>query len=96
MPVTYTNTPDSNWDKVYKALANPKFDFRTVSGISGETGLGIDEVQRLLDEHKGEVRIAYATDSKGRLLYTLQSRPKTFQEYLSTFKTVVSSSSTST
>lgn len=85
--------PNSPWDRVQRALANPKYEFRTLSGITRETGLKPDQVHKLLDQHKDEVRVAYSTDREERLLYTLWVRPIKLQEYLSIIKTFVSSSS---
>lgn len=96
MVATSSNVSDSHWDRVHNALANPKFEFRTVAGIARETGLDADEVQRLLSQHEEEIRIAYSTDKEGRLLYTLRDRPQRFREVISTVKTIVSSSSSST
>lgn len=96
MAETTSAPPMSTWNRVFDALANPKFDFRTVTGISRETGLEAHEVQDLLDKHKKEVRVAYYTDSKGRLLYTLRTRPLNIKDMLSTVKIIASSTSSST
>ena len=88
-----STVPNTPWDRVQMALANPNYEFRTLSGISRETGLKPDQVQKLLDQHKDKVRIAYSTDREERLLYTLLDRPIKLQEYMSIIRTFVSSSS---
>lgn len=88
-----TNIPNDPWNRVHEALANPRFDFRTITGISRETGLEPDEVQKLLTLHEQEVRVSYSTNRKGHALYTLRDRPQKLQEIISNVKTIVSSSS---
>ena len=95
MPVMDTTGPENPWDKVHRALANPKFDFRTVLGIARDTGLEASEVLMLLNDQSSEVRIAYSTDKKGNLLYTLRNRPKSLQESISNVITIVSSTTSS-
>lgn len=85
-----TNEPP--WERIRNALANPKFDFRTASGIARETGLETAEVVRLLNEHSSQVRIAHSTNKKGSLLYTLRNKPKSFQESFSDIINIISSS----
>ena len=66
------------WFKVQAALDDREWDFRTVDGIAGETGLAPDTVVRLLGEHRSELRQILLRD--GRIGYTLKSRPRTFRE----------------
>ena len=66
------------WFKVQAALDDREWDFRTVDGIAGETGLTPDAVVRLLGEHRSELRQILLRD--GRIGYTLKSRPKTLRE----------------
>lgn len=66
------------WFKVQAALDDREWDFRTVDGIAGETGLAPDAVVRLLGEHRSELRQILLRD--GRIGYTLKSRPKTLRE----------------
>ena len=66
------------WFKVQAALDDREWDFRTVDGIAGETGLAADAVVRLLGEHRSELRQILLRD--GRIGYTLKSRPKTLRE----------------
>ena len=66
------------WFKVQAALDDREWDFRTVDGIAGATGLAPDAVVRLLGEHRSELRQILLRD--GRIGYTLKSRPKTLRE----------------
>ena len=84
------------WDKVRNALANPKFEFRTIEGIARETDLDETVIKKLLAEHEKDVRRGLSTDKKGRLIYTLRERNPTFRELASNVVTIVSSSSSST
>ncbi len=68
---------DDDWSKVYRALDqdSARRDFRSIAGISKETGLDRERVERLLDEHSSEVRKAAGTQ---RRLYTLRLKPVSF------------------
>ena len=74
------------WDRVRAALANPRWDFRTVDGIAKEVHLNPDQVRQVLDSMGSEVRIAKGRDY--RTLYTLKSRPVTAREILSSIRYV--------
>lgn len=78
------------WDRVYSALADSKWDFRTVNGIAEETGLDQERIARLLDEHQSEIRW---TVSRNRgMLYTLKSRPVKLREYIADLQMFASKS----
>ena len=78
------------WSQVYSALADSKWDFRTVKGIAEETGLEQERVDRLLEEHQSEIRW---TVSRNRgMLYTLKSRPVKLREYLADLQMFASKS----
>ena len=68
---------DDDWSKVYWALDqdSERRDFRSIGGISEETGLGRERVERLVEEHPSEVRKATGTE---RRLYTLRLKPVSF------------------
>jgi hypothetical protein len=70
----------SEWAKVRAALANPEWDFRTVQGIARETGLDPQNVERLIDQHRSEIRLTLSRDR--RIIYTLRSRPVKVREVL--------------
>jgi hypothetical protein len=66
---------DPDTDAVVAALADPRWDFRTVSGIVRSTGLQEDVVRRILADLGDAVRGPVVPDPAGRDLYTLSSRP---------------------
>ena len=59
---------------VLDALADPKWDFRTVEGISTETGVPKEEVEEILRSYPTLVRKSLVRDVRGQRLYTLKSR----------------------
>jgi hypothetical protein len=65
---------------VLQALADDKWDFRTVEGISKETGLPSDQVNRILQAFPEFVRRSPVRDRLGRSIYTLKSRKMKGQE----------------
>ncbi len=67
--------------KVFEALSDPGWDFRTVAGISKAVDLSESEVLAILERYPELVRRSAIPDSKGRDLYTLRSRPMTGQEF---------------
>ncbi len=78
------------WSKVHAALQNPNWDFRTVEGLARETELGARRVERLIDQHRSEVRQTLSRDR--RIIYTLRSRPKKLRETLADIQMFVSKS----
>ena len=83
---------DPKWERVYEALSDPQWDFRTVEGIARTTGLSGEEVAGVLDRHKGEIRRSMVPDRQGRTLYTLKSRPKKAQEWLAEIRAFLAKS----
>ena len=63
------------WSRIQAALSDPRWDFRTVDGLSRETGLNAADIQELLEENRHKVRRAVSRDRKGRALYTTKSWP---------------------
>jgi hypothetical protein len=61
--------------KVLTALADPEWDFRTVSGIARATSIPEDEIQKILEKYPDFIRKSPIPDVKGRDLFTLRSRP---------------------
>lgn len=69
-----------DWSKVHEALADSRWDFRTVGGISRQTGLDRDRVRQLLKQHRSEVRQNMSRNREA--VYTLASRPMKMREIL--------------
>lgn len=66
---------------VFDALADWKWDFRTVEGVARETGLAESVVRSILEKHLGTlVRESAVPDPQGRHLYALGTRPLTRDE----------------
>jgi hypothetical protein len=59
---------------VLAALANENWDFRTVDGIAGETGLGPEVVTETLKRRSDLVRRSPVPSASGEDLYTLRDR----------------------
>jgi hypothetical protein len=58
---------DEKGQKVVRALENPKWDWRTIGGISEETGLEPSEVSSIL---KSLPNVVQTSDKSGRPLFT--------------------------
>ena len=60
--------------KVLDALADEKWDFRTIDGIARETGVSAEKVSQVLNARASLVRRSLVRDRCGRELYTLRDR----------------------
>ena len=83
-------TDTDRWLKVHAALANPKWDFRTIGGVARETGLDEESVERLIGQHGSEVRQTLSRERQ--IIYTLRSRPKKLREILAEIQMFASKS----
>ena len=81
---------DKEWSKIYSAPEDPKWAFRTVEGIATDTGLDPECVERLLDQHRSEIRQHMSRDR--RIIYTLKSRPKKMREIIADLQVYASKS----
>ena len=86
-PDTSQLSPDER--KVIDALADARWDFRTLDGLSREAGLAREKVREILDRHAGLVRESAVPDRRGRRLYTLRSRHVKGQEMLAILRTFI-------
>ena len=82
------NEHTEDWAKVQAALANPAWDFRTVDGITRDTSLPRERVERVLRRNRSMVRRAVSRDR--RAVYTLKSRPKKLREFFADVLTFAS------
>jgi hypothetical protein len=78
--------------KVFEALSDPQWDFRTLDGISKATSLTAVEVKAILGKYPTLVRRSLVRDNEGRELFTLASRPPGPQEIFSEFTSFVTKS----
>lgn len=83
---------DANEHKVFEALSDPEWDFRTVDGISKATNLTAAEVKAILGKYPNLVRKSLVRDNDGRELFTLASRRPGPQEIFSEFTSFVTKS----
>ena len=82
--------PDAR--KVFEALADPKWDFRTIDGLGQSTGLTDDRIAQILLRHRSLIRQSPVLDRRGRALYTLSSKGATFRELLTNARAFISKS----
>jgi hypothetical protein len=75
--------------RVVSALENPRWDFRTLAGISKETGLSESEVRDILESNPGIVRKSHAADKSGRPLFASASRPVRWKERLAAWQSAL-------
>lgn len=80
----------SDWRKVHEALKDSRWDFRTIGGISRQTGLERDRVMELIEQHRSEVR--QTVSRKREALYTLASRPRKIREIMADLQRFASNS----
>lgn len=71
---------------VLNALEDPRWDWRTVEGLSEETGLPEDEVRRILESDPDEIIRSRTPDKGGRTLYTSRSIYKGRRGFLDSFR----------
>ncbi len=94
MSVDWKNVVDNpDEQKVIAALADPKWDYRTVDGIYRATGLSRDQIDATLAKYEGQiVRKSSIPDAEGRDLYTLNTDRSETQDTLSKLRTFISKS----
>lgn len=76
--------------RVFEALADPTWDFRTIDGLTESTGVPKKRIEEILPKYRALVRQALVLDRLSRELYTLSSRGPTFRELLSTARAFIS------
>ena len=78
--------------KVFDALSDPQWDFRTVHGISKATDLSEGEVNAILHKYPDLIRRSLVRDEDGSELFTLASRTPGPQEIVSQFRSFITKS----
>lgn len=73
---------------VLEALADDRWDFRTIAGISDQTGLSEGAVEDVLARSEA-VRRSDAPSPDGHWLFTLKSRPVSAREALSATRAII-------
>jgi hypothetical protein len=78
--------------KVFDALSDPQWDFRTIHGISKATTLSEPEINAVLQKYPDLVRRSLVRDDDGNELFTLASRHPGPQEIVSQIRSFVTKS----
>ena len=78
--------------RVFEALADERWELRTIRGMARDAGLPPDRVQGIIDKHAPLIREANIPDSAGNRLFALRERPPSWREHLTTFIAVFSGS----
>ena len=71
-----------DWALVRDALEDSRWDFRTISSISRDTGLSEDAVKVVLSHHGSQVYCAVHPDQSGQPLYTTVKHAPRFREFV--------------
>jgi hypothetical protein len=82
--------------KLFEALEDPKWEWRTLAALSHASGLPEAEVRQVLHTHPGLVRKSIVLSATGEELYTLQRRFFERQSLFDKIRISLSTSSTST
>ena len=86
---------DPTEKKIFEALEDPRWDWRTISTLSRVSGLDAESTRRVLQKYPVLVRQSTIPGPGGEELYTLQRRHYERQTVLEKFWTSVSSSTSS-
>ncbi len=78
--------------KVFEALDDPRWDFRTVQGLAKSTELPEHIVCDVLQRYPQFVRRSPVPDAQGRGLYTLVSKGGGFREWYATTRAFITKS----
>jgi hypothetical protein len=73
---------EPNERNVFSALSDKKWDFRTVEGISRDTGICESEIRQIIGKYPQWFRKSLALDREGRELFTMRSKPVKLREHL--------------
>jgi hypothetical protein len=87
-----TKVSESDVTSVLEALADGRFDFRTVQGISQQVDLSPDAVQAALDAAAEHVRLSGVPGPNGEPLYAPRARSTTAREQIALAQTAAEKS----
>jgi hypothetical protein len=65
-----------NYVSIKNAMENPKYTYRTITGVSKEAGVSIDSVARAIKEHPEEIVLLYRKGKNGEFLVTTRGHYK--------------------
>ncbi len=77
---------------VLDALADDRWDYRTLKGLKASTGLSEDQIRRILGGYADLVRASPIPSKNGDPLYTLASRDRSSKDYLRILQAYISKS----
>jgi hypothetical protein len=87
-----TNTaPAVLWPRVREALVDPRFELRSVSGLSRDLNISDWAVRRVVAAHRDELRFSSVRAEDGGSLFTLAEHPKSWRERLSEIRFIAAS-----
>jgi len=78
--------------KIFEALENPKWDFRTIDGLSRSTELSHEDITIVLGKYQDFIQIVRIPDRKGRKLYKLKGKSTKKLEVLNALRVFISKS----
>jgi hypothetical protein len=83
---------DENGQRVVRALENPKWDWRTIEGISEETGISPQQVASIIRYLPNVVDVVQSSvpDIKGRPLFTTRKHYNQRQNFANRILSVFS------
>lgn len=76
-------------EKIYLALKNSKFDFRTVRGIAKTTGLPEPTVSDMLERNQNLFRKSQVISKKGEETYALREKKMGASEILDVLRSAL-------
>lgn len=83
---------DTDERRVLEALADPRWDFRTLDGVAKDANLPRERVREIIQKHHDLVREAEVR-SRGRKLFTLRERERSrYRELLDLTRLILSKS----
>lgn len=74
--------------KILKALENPKWRYRTASGIAKETHLKVTDVEEVLKNNSAVVRVSLAKATDGSRLFASKKKVSAVGDVWTAFKAV--------
>ena len=90
-----TTVTDPTDRRVFEALEDPRWDFRTVEGLSKTMGLSETTVRNVLASYPRFIRQSPIPDSEGRELFTLISKGSGLREWYRTTRAFITKSANS-
>jgi hypothetical protein len=83
---------DPHERRVFEALEDERWDFRTVPALAKSAELPEDHVRAVLRRYPQFIRQSFVPDSRGRALYTLASKGAGLREWYATARAFITKS----